>query len=156
MSGVGSTMYGCEHRRQLVSKGSRLSYQLPGITGCFSSPQNLCEQTEWLDSSENGQHLSINIHKSEGRDTLHKLSNLALEIWEWRLLVFQQIQQSLGSLQIDLFASCLTKQLPRYYSWRPDSEVEATDAFTQNWAQAKGFANPLWCLIPWCLSQIRR
>ena len=60
--------------------------------------------------------------------------------------VFQQICQSLGPLQIDLFASRLTKQLPRYYSWRPDPEAEATDAFTQNWAQARGFANPPWCV----------
>ena len=34
-------------------------------------------------------------------------------------------------LQIDLFASCLTKELPQYYSWRPDPEAAATDAFTQ-------------------------
>ena len=38
--------------------------------------------------------------------------------------------------------SRLTKQLPRYYGWRPDPKAEATDAFLQNWAQAKGFANP--------------
>ena len=29
----------------------------------------------------------------------------------------QNIQQSQGPLEIDLFASRLTKQLPRYYSW---------------------------------------
>ena len=37
-----------------------------------------------------------------------------------------------------------------------DPEEEATNAFTQNWAQAKDFSNPPWCLIPQCLSQIRR
>ena len=56
--------------------------------------------------------------------------------------VFQQICQSLGPLQIDLFASRLTKQLPHYYSWRPDPEAEATDAFTQNWAQARDLPIP--------------
>ena len=70
--------------------------------------------------------------------------------------VFQQICQSLGPLQIDLYASHLTKQLPHYYSWRLDPEAEAMDAFTQNWAQARGFANPPWCLISWCLNQIKQ
>ena len=76
--------------------------------------------------------------------------------WMINPKVFQQICQSLGPLQIDLFASRLTKQLPRYYSWRPDPEAEATDAFTQNWAQARGFANPPWCLISRCLNQIKQ
>ena len=76
--------------------------------------------------------------------------------WMINPRVFQQIQKSLGPLEIDLFASRLTKQLPRYYSWRPDPKAEAIDAFLQNWVQVKGFANPPWCLIPRCLSQIKQ
>jgi len=76
--------------------------------------------------------------------------------WMINPSVFQQIQQLMGPFQIDLFASRLTKQLTRFYSWRPDPEAEATDAFTQNWAQARGYANPPRCLISRCLSQIRR
>ena len=68
--------------------------------------------------------------------------------WMINPRVFQQLQQLLGPLEIDLFASRLTKQLPRYYSWRPDPEAEATDAFLQDWTQARGFANPPWCLKP--------
>ena len=75
--------------------------------------------------------------------------------WMINPRVFQQILQSLGPLEVDLFASHLTKQLPRYYSWRPDPKAEATDTFLQNWAQVRGFANPPWCLIAWCLSQIK-
>ena len=37
-----------------------------------------------------------------------------------------------GTMEIDLFASQMLRQLPRFYSWRPDSEAEATDAFVQN------------------------
>ena len=78
--------------------------------------------------------------------------------WDWLFnpAVFQQIHHSLGLLHIDLFASSLTKQLPRYYNWRLDPEATATDAFTQNWAQERGFANPPWCLIPQYLTQIRQ
>ena len=77
--------------------------------------------------------------------------------WDWMInpKVFQQICQSLGPLQIDLFALRLTKQLPHYYGWRLDPEAEVMDAFTQNWAQARGFANPPWCLISRCLNQIK-
>lgn len=34
----------------------------------------------------------------------------------------------MGPLEVDLFASHLSRQLPRFYSWRPDPEAEATDA----------------------------
>ena len=38
--------------------------------------------------------------------------------------VFEQLQQTMGPLHIDLFASQLTKQLPMFYSWRPDLEAQ--------------------------------
>ena len=76
--------------------------------------------------------------------------------WMINPKIFQKLQQSLGPLEIDQFASRLTKQLPRYYSWRPDPEAESTDAFLQNWTPMRGFANPPWCLIPRCLSQIKQ
>ena len=57
-------------------------------------------------------------------------------------LVFNQIQLQIGPLEIDLFASRLTKQLPQFYSWRPDPVAQATDAFNQDWSKMRGFANP--------------
>jgi len=59
----------------------------------------------------------------------------------------------MGPLEVDLFASRLTALFPRFYSW---SEGEATDAFTQNWALHRGYANPPWCLIHRCLGQVAR
>jgi len=47
----------------------------------------------------------------------------------------------------------LTKQLPRFYSCRSDSEV---DTFSQDWSKARGFAIPPWCLTACSLSQIRQ
>ena len=70
--------------------------------------------------------------------------------------VFQQIQLLMGPLQTDLFASRLTKQLPNFYSWRPDPKATATDVLNQDRAQTRGFASPPWCLIARCLSQIKR
>ena len=73
--------------------------------------------------------------------------------WMLNPLVFRQIQTLMGPLEIDLFSSCLSKQLPRFYSWRPDPEAENTYAFSQDWSKAKSFANPIWCLIVRSLRQ---
>ena len=75
--------------------------------------------------------------------------------WMLNPLVFKQILTLLGPLEIDLCASCLTKQLPRFYSWRPDPEAKNMDAFSQDWSKAKSFANPPWCLIDRSLQQIK-
>jgi hypothetical protein len=53
---------------------------------------------------------------------------------EWMLdtEVFQGIARKFGNPDIDLFASRLNKQCPRYASWRPDPEAEFVDAFSLN------------------------
>ena len=58
--------------------------------------------------------------------------------------------------ELNSYASRLTSQFPRFYSWRPDPEAEATDAFMQNWAAYRGFANTPWCLIHHCLAKVRK
>jgi len=58
-------------------------------------------------------------------------------------------------VEVDLFASQLTHQLPRFFSWRPDPQAEAVDAFQQDWGQLKGYANPPWCLVGRVLNKVR-
>ena len=89
------------------------------------------------------------------------LCQLALTIWDWCVQrdVFLVAEHLPGKDNITAdreSPSRLTKQLPNFYSWRPDPEAMATDAFNQNWAQTRGFANPPWCLIARCLSQLKR
>ena len=93
----------------------------------------------------------------------HLLGNVVADIESWTIrdrcdwMINPKIfQQSLGLFEIDLFASRLTKQLPRYYSWRPDPGAKATDAFLHHWTPMRGFANPPWCIISRCLSQIKQ
>ena len=68
-----------------------------------------------------------------GKDNLAVDQELRLmkDCWNWmlNLQVFNQIQLQMGPLQIDLFASQFTKQLPTFYSWRVDPEAQGTDAF---------------------------
>lgn len=71
-------------------------------------------------------------------------------------VIFQQINLLWDPLEIDLFASRLTNQLPRYVSWKPDPGAEATDAFSLNWTQHRGYAFPPYVLIGRCLKQVIR
>ena len=75
---------------------------------------------------------------------------------EWNLnpSSYRAIQEQLDPLEVDHFASHLTKLLPWFYTRRPDPDVEATDAFPHNWALRRGFANPPWHLINRCLCQV--
>ena len=75
--------------------------------------------------------------------------------WMFNPHVFQKIQESMRPLEVDLFASRLTRQLPHFYSWRADPGAAVTDAFMQNWSHLRGFANPPWCLISLCLSKVK-
>ncbi len=75
---------------------------------------------------------------------------------EWMLdpIMFQKVCVLLGTPDIDLFASRLNKQLPRYISWKPDPEAEAIDAFSMDWGTVYFYAFPPFCLIPTCLQKI--
>ena len=64
------------------------------------------------------------------------------------------IQGNRSELEVDMFASRLSIQLPRVFSWRPDPMAVATDAFNQQCGNLKGYANPPWCLIGRILSQV--
>ena len=52
---------------------------------------------------------------------------------EWKLLpqVFQKICQIKGKTEVDLFASRLSVQLPRYIAWKPDPYSQGKDAKQQ-------------------------
>ena len=70
--------------------------------------------------------------------------------------VFNQINTRWGPLEVDIFASRLTHQLARFFSWWLDPAAEAVDAFNQDWSQLVGYANPSWCLILSVSAKIRR
>ena len=78
--------------------------------------------------------------------------------WMLNPRIFNKIQQKWGPLEVDMFASRLTTQLKRFFSWRPDPEAEALDAFNQNWGnlQGRGYANPPWNLVGRVLNRVRQ
>ena len=74
-------------------------------------------------------------------------SRLFLDHHNWQLdpLLFSELNQVWGPLEVDLFASRLSTQLPRFYSWRPDPCSEAVYAFSQDWSKVRGYAFPFLC-----------
>ena len=72
-------------------------------------------------------------------------SRVALDRWDWQLhpKIFIKINNSWGSLTIDLFVSRQTHQLLVYFSRRPDLQAFRTDAFLQDWSGKICYANPL-------------
>ena len=74
--------------------------------------------------------------------------------WTLNPMIFQRIAERFPHLEINLFATRLTSQLSRFFSWRPDPMAEATDAFLQNWSTIKGYANPPWNLVGNVLAKV--
>ena len=57
-------------------------------------------------------------------------------------------------MTIDLFASYLNRQLPRYAAWHPDPQASFVDAFSISWSSEFFYAFPPFALIRRCLEKI--
>ena len=85
-----------------------------------------------------------------------KCSRVFNDRTEWMLdkNVFQRVFSRFGPLEIDLFASRLNAQLPRFVSWHPEPGAEAVDAFLLDWSKYKFYAFPPFCLVGKCIQKI--
>ncbi|KAJ1124232.1 hypothetical protein NDU88_002693, partial [Pleurodeles waltl] len=59
-------------------------------------------------------------------------------------------------MTVDLFPSRLNSHLPKFYSWRPDPQALATDAFLQDWSLHLNYAFPPFMMIARVLAQVHR
>ena len=75
---------------------------------------------------------------------------------EWKLdpQVLTDIFTLFGRPVLDLFASRLNYQLPRYVSWIPDPSAVGVDAFTLDWGTQYNYAFPPFSLIPQVLQKL--
>ncbi|XP_020619677.1 uncharacterized protein LOC110057435 [Orbicella faveolata] len=75
-------------------------------------------------------------------------SRVMLDLHDWKLdpLVFAEVNQLWGPLEVDLFASCLSTQLLHFYSLRQDPQAEAVDAFSEDWSLVNGYTFPSFAL----------
>nr|CAH7732012.1 unnamed protein product [Callosobruchus chinensis] len=57
-------------------------------------------------------------------------------------IAFDEIKTFLGNPEIDLFASYQNKKCKNFFSWHPDPENMAVDAFTLDWSKTYYYAFP--------------
>ena len=76
--------------------------------------------------------------------------------WKSNPKIFSQIANIRGIPQIDLFASRLNHQLPKYMSWHPDPGSFPVDSLQHSWRNLYGYAFPPFCLIGKVLAKVRK
>lgn len=87
-----------------------------------------------------------------------QLSRIRHDVSDWMLnpTLFLQISQRWFLPTIDLFASRTNRQVPRFYSYRPDPEATGIDAFLHPWKSEACYANPPFAMIGRVLAKIRK
>ena len=85
-----------------------------------------------------------------------KESRLFNDRTEWTLKreIFPRITTHWGTPEIDLFATRLNTQIPKFVSWKPDAVSCFVDAFTISWNSLYFYAFLPFCQIHRCLQKI--
>ena len=79
-----------------------------------------------------------------------------LSDWKLNTKIFYQIVKIIGIPQIDLFASWLNHQLPKYMSWHPGLGSCAVDSLQHSWRILYACAFPPYCLIGKVLAKVSK
>ena len=127
--------------------GGTQSATLAGLAKDFWSyclSRDIMVQAEYLPGLHNVQADWSSRHLTDGSD------------WQLDPAFFAVVEARWGPFSVDLFASRLNSHLPRFYSWRPDPEALAVDAFLQDWSVGLLYAFPPFLMIPRMLLQVRR
>lgn len=74
-------------------------------------------------------------------DALSRLSTLDTE-WELCNEAFEQIIDSFGSPEVDIFASALNAKCKKFFSWLPEPQALQVDAFKVSWSNIFFYAFP--------------
>ena len=129
----------------LIKMGGTKNVQMIEITKRiweFLLPRKITLTAEWIPSHMN--------------DAADWESRNVKDSSEWMLCpnIFKALSRTMGQPSIDLFASRVSNQLPRYLSWKADPNCLAVDAFQQDWTQEFPYAFPPFCLITRVLRQV--
>ena len=82
-----------------------------------------------------------------------EIKNLSSE-WILNKPIFQKLIQTLGPVDVDLFALRLCHQIPKDISWQPDPHAWMVDTFQINWSHLKAYAFPPFALIGRVLTKV--
>ena len=112
--------------------------------GTVSPALNNLNKEFWLwcmerDISVQAQHIAGRLNSTADAE-----SREMMDRYDWKFCpqIFQTLNSKFSLLELDLFASQLTTQLPVFASWMLDPEAMATDAFILIWTNMKAYAKP--------------
>ena len=131
---------------------------------CFAKDLSSCQRLLRIDNTT-----AICYINKMGSIQYLKLSPLSRMIWQWcerrkfgylrrisslviissqiKKLKSYQIKSTFGKFDIDLFATINNAKCSAFFSWFPDPEAEAVDAFTVQWTYINFYAFPPFALI---------
>ena len=91
-------------------------------------------------------------------DRADKLSRRKRDRTDWMLnkALFGRLSRQAGPFTMDLFATRLNAQVPRYVSRFPDPGAASVDAFRQDLRKERAYANPPFNLITRLLAMVKR
>ena len=143
------------HARLWMDNQTAVAY-VNNMGGTVSTQATLISRDLWMWCLQRDITLSAQYLPGKDNTIADQESREMKDRSDWLLNreVFGMILRRFPSLNVDLFASRLTFQLPRFFSWRPDPVAEATDAFQQNWKSLSGYANPPWNLVGRVLAMV--
>ena len=145
----------CAHVKLMMDNAAAVAYiNKMGGTHSHALANLAIALWEWCLNNQlivSAQHLPGKLNIRADRE-----SRVLTDSSDWKLNpnLFQAILRTWGPLEIDLFASRLTYQLPHFVSWKPDPLAMQTDAFTMDWQTTLGYAFPPFALIGRCLRQV--
>ena len=154
-----SSWEGCKHLRIRSDDTTAIAYIINNMRGLVSDSCNHLAKEIWTCCTDQKIWLSAVHIPGKDNNTADYVSRLLNENTEWRLapFVFHKIVNLFKvTPEIDLFASALNHQVPKYISWNPDQEAFAIDAFNISWANIKCYAFPPFSLIEASILKIRR
>ena len=129
------------------------------IERCSSTKIELLRLTDEIFTWAQSRSIALSAEHIRGVDNVD--ADLASRSFnpdtEWMIdpPVFQELCLIYKRPSIDLFATRINAQLPRYVSWRPDPHAYATDAFTIDWNFKFHYIFPPFSLIGRILQKLQ-
>ena len=143
------------HVRLFVDNTTTVSY-ISAMGGMKSAVCNDLAQQIWAWCIERDIWLSVCHIPGKLNVDADQASRQFNDRTEWMLdrSIFSKVTNKLFSPKIDLFASRLNTQLPRFVSWHPDPGAESVDAFMRKWDDSHLYLFPHFSLIGRCLQKV--
>ena len=140
-----------------VDNTTAISY-VNKMGGTKHNKYNMLAKEIWQWAEKKHNFLFASYIASADNVQADKMSRIKNNDIEWQLSdqAFNDIKNTFGKPEIDLFATKYNAKCKRFFAWMPDDAAEKIDAFTVNWRELNFYAFPLFSLILRVLAKIKR